>query len=99
MEIYDLLKILELTKSCLYKTKIILSSSPSLNNRDLAYLCSYYISLHDLKIVIDDFLKENEIIENKKIEDVAFLDKAMKYIKLSAHFEAEASKFISFSIH
>jgi hypothetical protein len=99
MQTYDLLKVLELTSSCLNKTKMVLSSSPYLNNGDLAYLCSYYITLHDLKLVLDDFFLKNDIIENKKVEDQEFLTKVMKYVKLTAHFEAEANKFISFYTH
>ena len=99
MQTYDLLKILELTKSCMDKTKIVLSSSPYLNNGDLAYLCSYYVSLHDLKMIIEDYFVKNSTTENKKIEDETFLTKVMKYVKLTAHFEAESTKFISFYIH
>lgn len=99
MQTYDLLKILELTKICMDKTKIVLTAATDLTNGDLAYLCSYYVSLHDLRLIIEDFFIINSVSDNKKIEDDAFLTKVMKYVKLTAHFEAESTKFISFYIH
>lgn len=99
MQVYDILKILDVTKSCLDKTKVLLSSSIYFSNAELAYLCSYYVSLHDLKMTIDDFIVHNTLSNDEKIPDKDFVTKVTKYIKLTAHFEAESSKFVSFSIH
>lgn len=99
MESYDILKVLRLTKSCMDKTKALLCSSEHYNSVDLAYLCSYYVSLHDLKLIIEDFFVKNQISENKKILDKEFLTKIMTYIKLSAHFEAIVSETFSFELN
>lgn len=99
MESYDILKVLDLTKSCLNKTKALLSSSEHYNNTELAYLCSYYISLHDLKNVIEEYFLKHQDSKNKKIMDKDLLTKVMTYIRLSAHYESIVTDYFSFELN
>ena len=98
MNYYDVLKILSITEACKDKAKAMLSSASVYNDRELATLCSYFIALHDLKTVIDNYLLNTEVSDSE-ITNKEFLAKMILYVDLSAKFEDQASKYFSFEIH
>ena len=98
MNYYDILRILSITEACKDRTRALLTSPIMFDDSQMAVLCSYYISLHDLGKVLKNYLT-NEQVDGKKISDKEFLTKVVMYIQLSSKFEEEANTFASFEIH
>ena len=62
MNYYDILRILSITETCKDRTRALLTSPIMFDDNQMAVLCSYYISLHDLN---------KNTVEVKKTESAA----------------------------
>lgn len=98
MDIYNLIKIYQITESCYERTKHVFSEHECLEDQDLENLCTFFLSLRNTMDYLEEILNERGPNE-EKVSDLKILDKIYALLNVNTVYEELVNNKISLYVH
>ena len=98
MDIYNLIKIYQITKSCYGRTRHLFNEYDDLGDQDLEDLCTFFLSLRNTMDYLEEILNEKGPNE-EKISDLDVLGKIYALLNINTTYEELICQKISLYVH